>query len=152
MASVSVSYLIYLHNDNFICTFFPYTIFMCVAGCEQTRIYRVSLYFDSVWNNWKTRSCVHSHSYPVLGGVQIIGFGMFIGLVMSNLQYIDMQSTINLAIIGVSTLLGLMLPFWAKGNAAGINRGIILNNERHFMVIGERSFCYSFFYLSQMVV
>jgi hypothetical protein len=105
MASVSVSYLIYLHNDNFICTFFPYTIFMCVAGCEQTRIYRVSLYFDSVWNNWKTRSCVHSHSYPVLGGVQIIGFGMFIGLVMSNLQYIDMQSTINLAIIGVSTSL-----------------------------------------------
>lgn len=88
--------------------------------------------------------------YPVLGGVQIIGFGMFIVLVMSNLQY--MQSTRNLAIIGVSTLLGLMLPFWAKGNAAGINTGIILNNERHFMVIGERSFCYSFFDLSQMVV
>lgn len=81
--------------------------------------------------------------YPVLGGVQIIGFGIFMGLVMSNLQYIDMQSTINLAIIGVSTLLGL---------AAGINTGIILNNERHFMVIGERSFCYSFFDLSQMVV
>lgn len=88
--------------------------------------------------------------YPVLGGVQIIGFGMFIVLVMSNLQY--MQSTRNLAIIGVSTLLGLMLPFWAKGNAAGINTGIILNNERHFMVIGERSFCYSFFDLSQMIV
>jgi xanthine/uracil permease len=30
--------------------------------------------------------------YPVLGGVQIIGFGIFMGLVMSNLQYIDMQS------------------------------------------------------------
>lgn len=81
--------------------------------------------------------------YPVLGGVQIIGFGIFMGLVMSNLQYIDMQSTINLAIIGISTLLGL---------AAGKNTGIILNNERHFMVIGERSFCYSFFDLSQMVV
>jgi nucleobase transporter 1/2 len=90
--------------------------------------------------------------YPVLGGVQIIGFGMFIGLVMSNLQYIDMQSTRKLAIIGVSTLLGLMLPFWAKGNAAGINTGIILNNERHFMVIGERNICYSFFDLSQMVI
>ena len=125
---------------------------MCVAGCEQTRIYRVSLYFDSVWNNWKSRSCVHNHSYPVLGGVQIIGFGMFIGLVMSNLQYIDMQSTRNLAIIGVSTLPCLMLPFWAKGNAAGINTGIILNNERHPMVIGERSICYSFFDLSQMVI
>jgi nucleobase transporter 1/2 len=31
--------------------------------------------------------------YPVLGGVQIIGFGMLMGLVMSNLQYIDIQST-----------------------------------------------------------
>jgi hypothetical protein len=51
------------------------------------------------------------------GGVQIIGFGIFMGLVMSNLQYIDMQSTINLAIIGISTLLGL---------AAGKNTGIIL--------------------------
>ena len=90
--------------------------------------------------------------YPVLGGVQIIGFGMLMGLVMSNLQYIDIQSTRNLAIIGVSTLLGLMLPFWAKGNAAGINTGIILNNERHFMVIGERNICYSFFDLSQMVI
>lgn len=73
--------------------------------------------------------------YPVLGGVQIIGFGMFIGLVMSNLQYIDIQSTRNLAIIGVSTLLGLMLPFWAKGNADGINTGAILNIETHFFVI-----------------
>jgi nucleobase transporter 1/2 len=90
--------------------------------------------------------------YPVLGGVQIIGFGMFIGLVMSNLQYSDMQSTRNLSVIGVSTLPGLMLPFWEKGNTAGINKGIILNNERHFMVIGERSICYSFFDLSQMVV
>jgi nucleobase transporter 1/2 len=51
-----------------------------------------------------------------MGGVQIIGFGIFMGLVMSNLQYIDMQSTINLAIIGISTLLGL---------AAGKNTGII---------------------------
>ncbi|CAG2197921.1 SLC23A1 [Mytilus edulis] len=61
--------------------------------------------------------------YPVLGGVQIIGFGMFIGLVMSNLQYIDIHSTRNLAIIGISTLLGLMLPFWAKGNADAIDTG-----------------------------
>jgi hypothetical protein len=30
-----------------------------------------------------------------------MGFGMFIGLVLSNLQYIDMQSTRNLAVIGI---------------------------------------------------
>ena len=67
--------------------------------------------------------------YPVLGGVQIIGFGMFIGLVMSNLQYIDMQSTRNLAIIGVSTLLGLMLPYWAKENANSVDTGEFCNKK-----------------------
>lgn len=88
MAPVSVSYLIYLHNDNFICTFFPYTIFMCVAGCEQTRIYRVSLYFDSVWNNWKTRSCVHNHS--------VSGFGWSTNHRLWNVYCIgDVKSSVN---------------------------------------------------------
>jgi hypothetical protein len=31
-----------------------------------------------------------------------------------------------------------MLPFWAKGNADGINTGNILSIERHIMVIGEK--------------
>ena len=80
--------LIYLHNDNFICTFFPYTIFMCVAGCEQTRIYRVSLYFDSVWNNWKTRSCVHNHS--------VSGFGWSTNHRLWNVYWIgDVKSSVH---------------------------------------------------------
>ena len=49
---------------------------------------------------------------------------------ISNLQYIDMQSTRNLAIIGVSTLLGLMLPFWAnKGNNKITELRTILQRE-----------------------
>ena len=143
MAPVSVSYMIYLHNDNFICTFF-HIPFLCVLQVASRLVFTVFpcilILFGIIG---KLAAVFITIPYPVLGGVQIIGFGMFIGLVMSNLQYIDMQSTRNLAIIGVSTLLGL---------AAGINTGIILNNERHFMVIGERSFCYSFFDLSQMVV
>ena len=61
--------------------------------------------------------------YPVLGGVQVLGFGMFIGLVMSNIQYTDMQSTRNLAIIGVSIMVGLMVPFWAANNAKALETG-----------------------------
>ena len=38
-------------------------------------------------------------------------------------------------------MLGLMLPFWAKGNADGINTGNILSIERHIMVIGEKMLC-----------
>lgn len=62
--------------------------------------------------------------YPVLGGAQIIGLGMFIGLVMSNMQYIDMQSTRNLAIIGVSIMVGLMIPHWAKTNQKDLETGM----------------------------
>ncbi|XP_052707172.1 solute carrier family 23 member 1-like [Crassostrea angulata] len=54
--------------------------------------------------------------YPVVGGLQVIGFGIFLGLVFGNLQYIDMNSTRNLAIIGLSILWGLIIPYWSKLN------------------------------------
>ncbi|XP_062619220.1 solute carrier family 23 member 1-like [Saccostrea cucullata] len=52
--------------------------------------------------------------YPVVGGLQVVGIGFFIGLVFGNLQYIDMNSTRNLAIIGLSMLWGLVIPYWSK--------------------------------------
>jgi nucleobase transporter 1/2 len=52
--------------------------------------------------------------YPVVGGLQVVGFGIFIGLVFGNCQYIDMNSTRNLAIIGISVLWGLVIPYWSK--------------------------------------
>ena len=50
--------------------------------------------------------------YSVLGGTQIMTVGIFIGIVLSNLQYIDLGSTRNVAIIGISLLSGLMVPYW----------------------------------------
>ncbi|XP_048746226.2 solute carrier family 23 member 1-like [Ostrea edulis] len=52
--------------------------------------------------------------YPVVGGIQVVGFGIFIGLVFGNCQYIDMNSTRNLAVIGISILWGLVIPYWSK--------------------------------------
>ena len=62
--------------------------------------------------------------YPVLGGTQVVGFGIFIGLVVANLQYIDMRSTRNLAIIGISILVGLMIPYWSK-------KSLVVNTGMH---------------------
>ncbi|CAC5418810.1 SLC23A1 [Mytilus coruscus] len=62
--------------------------------------------------------------YPVLGGVQVLGFGMFIGLIMSNVQYIDINSSRNLAIIGIAIMIGLMIPYWASNNMDTIKTGI----------------------------
>nr|KAG5714188.1 hypothetical protein BaRGS_018405 [Batillaria attramentaria] len=61
--------------------------------------------------------------YCVLGGIQIIISGIFIGVVLSNLQNVDLKSTRNLAIIGISLLLGLMLPYWVKQNPDGVQTG-----------------------------
>ena len=62
----------------------------------------------------KVTSVLVTIPYPVVGGLQIVGFGIFIGLVFGNLQYIDMNSTRNLAIIGLSILIGLVIPYWSK--------------------------------------
>lgn len=62
---------------------------------------------------------------PVIGGVGVVGFGTFLGLVLSNLQYIDLNSSRNLAVIGISLLIGLMVPNWVKKHPESINTGTI---------------------------
>ncbi|KAK3098015.1 hypothetical protein FSP39_015346 [Pinctada imbricata] len=52
--------------------------------------------------------------HPVLGGALITMFGMFIGVVLSNLQYVCLKSTRNIAIIGISILVGLVVPYWVE--------------------------------------
>lgn len=61
--------------------------------------------------------------YSVLGGCQIVTIGLFIGIVLSNLQYIDLRSTRNVAIIGISLLVGLMIPHWMEKTPNGIRTG-----------------------------
>ncbi|XP_029656248.1 solute carrier family 23 member 1-like [Octopus sinensis] len=62
--------------------------------------------------------------YPVLGGVQLLSFGIFIGVVLANLQYIDLNSTRNLAIIGMGLLLGLMVPYYGEKNPDAFDTGM----------------------------
>ena len=61
--------------------------------------------------------------YSVLGGTQIMTIGIFIGIVLSNLQYVDLTSTRNMAIIGISLLTGLMMPYWVQNTPDPIQSG-----------------------------
>ncbi|XP_062587082.1 solute carrier family 23 member 2-like [Saccostrea cucullata] len=61
--------------------------------------------------------------YPVLGGALIVMFGMFNGVVLSNLQVVSLSSSRNLAIIGTSILFGLMIPYWLETNPDAIQTG-----------------------------
>lgn len=71
----------------------------------------------------KFGACFITLPDAVLGGTTLVGIGIFIGLVLSNMQYIDMGSTRNLAIIGISILVGLMIPYWTKNNSDFIDTG-----------------------------
>ncbi|XP_035824292.1 solute carrier family 23 member 2-like [Aplysia californica] len=61
--------------------------------------------------------------YSVIGGSQFITFGMLIGVVLSYLQSIDLNSTRNLSILGMSLLLGIMGPNYIVKSPDAIDTG-----------------------------
>jgi hypothetical protein len=61
--------------------------------------------------------------YPVLGGALMTMYGMFTGVVLSNLQHVSLTSNRNLAIIGSAIFIGLMVPYWIELNPKAIHTG-----------------------------
>ncbi|KAH9520297.1 hypothetical protein Btru_060442 [Bulinus truncatus] len=78
--------------------------------------------------------------YPVLGGSSLISMGIFVGVVLSYLQTVDLNSPRNLAIIGTSLLLGLMMPFWISKNPNAIETGNDDLNNALTMLLSNSSF------------
>ncbi|GFO49748.1 solute carrier family 23 member 1 [Plakobranchus ocellatus] len=60
---------------------------------------------------------------PIIGAMFYITFGMIGGVGVSNLQYVDLKSSRNIFIFGVSLLFGLSLPRWVEQNRSSINTG-----------------------------
>ncbi|KAK3598681.1 hypothetical protein CHS0354_006356 [Potamilus streckersoni] len=61
--------------------------------------------------------------YPVLGGALITMFGMYNGVVLSNLQTLSLKSSRNLAILGISLFMGLAVPLYVETNPNWIDTG-----------------------------
>ncbi|XP_051238150.1 solute carrier family 23 member 2 [Dicentrarchus labrax] len=61
---------------------------------------------------------------PVIGGMFLVMFGMIAAVGISNLQYVDLNSSRNLLILGFSTFSGLVLPTWFNSNPGIIDTGI----------------------------
>ncbi|XP_044136435.1 solute carrier family 23 member 2-like isoform X2 [Bufo gargarizans] len=53
---------------------------------------------------------------PVIGGMFMVMFGMIAAVGMSNLQYVDLNSSRNLFVLGFSMFSGLVIPTWLEGN------------------------------------
>lgn len=58
---------------------------------------------------------------PIVGGVFMVMFGMITAVGISNLQFVDLNSSRNLFILGFSLVFGMALPYWlTKPENAGI--------------------------------
>lgn len=75
--------------------------------------------------------------YSVIGGMQMINFGVLVGVMISNIQFTDMTSTRNHVIIGFSMFVGLMMPYWMRENPEALDTGIIEIKNLVRMILGN---------------
>ncbi|XP_069811824.1 solute carrier family 23 member 1-like [Dendropsophus ebraccatus] len=61
---------------------------------------------------------------PVIGGMFMVMFGMIAAVGISNLQYVDLNSSRNLFVLGFSMFSGLVIPTWLEGNPGAISTGV----------------------------
>ncbi|XP_030646398.1 solute carrier family 23 member 1-like [Chanos chanos] len=62
---------------------------------------------------------------PVIGGMFLVMFGVISAAGVSNLQYVDMNSSRNIFIFGFSMFSGLVIPNWILKNPTAIATGVI---------------------------
>nr|XP_060489192.1 solute carrier family 23 member 1-like isoform X1 [Panthera onca] len=62
---------------------------------------------------------------PVIGGMFLVMFGVITAVGISNLQYVDMNSSRNLFIFGFSIYCGLAIPNWVNQNSEKLQTGIL---------------------------
>ncbi|XP_073413118.1 solute carrier family 23 member 1-like [Dendrobates tinctorius] len=61
---------------------------------------------------------------PVIGGMFMVMFGMIAAVGISNLQYVDLNSSRNLFVLGFSMFTGLVIPTWLEGHPGVISTGV----------------------------
>ncbi|XP_005405542.1 PREDICTED: solute carrier family 23 member 1-like isoform X3 [Chinchilla lanigera] len=62
---------------------------------------------------------------PVIGGMFLVMFGVISAVGISNLQYVNMNSSRNLFIFGFSISCGLAIPSWVSRNPEKLQTGIL---------------------------
>ncbi|OBS80271.1 hypothetical protein A6R68_21529 [Neotoma lepida] len=62
---------------------------------------------------------------PVIGGMFLVMFGVISAVGISNLQYVDMNSSRNLFVFGFSIFCGLAIPNWVNENLEKVQTGIL---------------------------
>ncbi|XP_071161246.1 solute carrier family 23 member 1-like [Mytilus edulis] len=60
---------------------------------------------------------------PIVGASFIVLFGVLAAVGASNLQYVDLNSTRNMVVFGISLFMGFALPIWTQQNEAIFKQG-----------------------------
>ncbi len=60
---------------------------------------------------------------PIIGGMSSVTLGIIISLGISGVKHLDMTSSRNITILGVSHILGIMVPRWFQANPDAIQTG-----------------------------
>ncbi|XP_033639542.1 solute carrier family 23 member 1-like isoform X1 [Asterias rubens] len=61
---------------------------------------------------------------PIVGGMFCVMFAMVTAVGISNLQFVNLNSSRNLFVIGFSLIMGFIIPFWVRDNESFINTGV----------------------------
>ncbi|XP_048580199.1 solute carrier family 23 member 1 isoform X2 [Nematostella vectensis] len=61
---------------------------------------------------------------PIVGGLFVVMFGMIACVGISNLQFVDLNSSRNLFVVGFSLLLGMALPYYLNNHPGAIDTGV----------------------------
>ncbi|XP_058390763.1 solute carrier family 23 member 1-like [Diceros bicornis minor] len=62
---------------------------------------------------------------PVIGGMFLVMFGVITAMGISNLQFVDLNSSRNIFVFGFSIFCGLAIPNWVNRNAEKLQTGIL---------------------------
>ncbi|XP_072026598.1 solute carrier family 23 member 2-like [Amphiura filiformis] len=71
----------------------------------------------------KVGALVATMPYPIIGGALLIGGGVVLAVGLSNLQYINLDSTRNLLVVGISFSGGYGIPLWLSSHPNTIQTG-----------------------------
>ena len=77
----------------------------------------------------KVSAILASLPSPIMGAMAAVGLSMVTSVGLSNLKFVDMTSSRNMLILGLSLMLGLMMPHWVTTTPGAINTGDSKHNE-----------------------
>ncbi|KAL7635587.1 UNVERIFIED_CONTAM: hypothetical protein RMT77_014656 [Armadillidium vulgare] len=77
---------------------------------------------------------------PVVGGIFMVMFGIIAAVGLSNLQSVDLNSSRNLFVLGISLFFGLSVPEWVEKNSDLIQTGSVITDQLIIVLLRTQMF------------